>query len=412
MEQLLGWSMLMSILLFILVWTKKHRYLFNILLIAFIVRAVPVILSQYDLLTLPDTTSDGWTFHSIATTISRVYGLSIIPNYFTINATENGYHDIAKVLSVFYSIFGESYMMASGVSVALGTASVYLIYRLSLMLWDQYSAKKAAWLAALFPSLILYSTVPLREVYSVFFLLIAIIGVVKFLNKNSFLSFIQIIFGFWAASEFHGPLIIGGFIFIAFVLINSIKKELFNLYRLKINWYFLLVIVSFFFTVVLYLFNFYEILYFGKFKDLSNIDLSLRLANVRIVGASEYPSWLILDKNFTLFPKIIIKIFYFLYSPFIWDIKIISHLIGLMDSFLYVVLTIYIFKNWREIWANPITRVLIIIFIGYIIIYGIGVGNVGTAIRHRSKFVFILIVLAAPKIHKFVFSIKNRIYNK
>ena len=122
MEQLLGWSMLMSILLFILVWTKKHRYLFNILLIAFIVRAVPVILSQYDLLTLPDTTSDGWTFHSIATTISRVYGLSIIPNYFTINATENGYHDIAKVLSVFYSIFGESYMMASGVSVALGTA--------------------------------------------------------------------------------------------------------------------------------------------------------------------------------------------------------------------------------------------------------------------------------------------------
>ena len=93
-------------------------------------------------------------------------------------------------------------------------------------------------------------------------------------------------------------------------------------------------------------------------------------------------------------------------------IKTISHLIGLIDSFLYVILTIYIFKNWREIWANPITRVLIIIFIGYIIIYGIGVGNVGTAIRHRSKFVFILIVLAAPKIHKFVFYIKNRIYNK
>jgi len=56
--------------------------------------------------------------------------------------------------------------------------------------------------------------------------------------------------------------------------------------------------------------------------------------------------------------------------------------------------------------------ILILIFICYLIVYGISVGNFGTGIRHRSKFVVMLIILAAPKIHKFIFSNKKKIYNK
>ena len=105
--------------------------------------------------------------------------------------------------------------------------------------------------------------------------------------------------------------------------------------------------------------------------------------------------------------KFILKIFYFLYSPLIWDIKKISHLFGFLDSILYFILTIYILKNSKNIFANPILRLLVLLFIIYLIIYGIGTGNFGTGIRHRSKFVVILIVLAAPKIHKFLFSLKK-----
>ena len=86
-------------------------------------------------------------------------------------------------------------------------------------------------------------------------------------------------------------------------------------------------------------------------------------------------------------------------------------MMGLVDGMLYVILTIYLFRNWRTIWANPITRIFIFIFIAYLIIYGISIGNFGTGIRHRSKFVVILIVLVAPKIQKFIFSIlKNNIF--
>ena len=45
----------------------------------------------------------------------------------------------------------------------------------------------------------------------------------------------------------------------------------------------------------------------------------------------------------------------------------------------------------------------------FIIIFGVGVGNFGTGIRHRSKFVIMLILLAAPKISKLIFYKKEKI---
>ena len=45
----------------------------------------------------------------------------------------------------------------------------------------------------------------------------------------------------------------------------------------------------------------------------------------------------------------------------------------------------------------------------YIFVFGIGVGNFGTGIRHRSKFVVLFILLAAPLLKKVILS-KNQKY--
>ena len=58
--------------------------------------------------------------------------------------------------------------------------------------------------------------------------------------------------------------------------------------------------------------------------------------------------------------------------------------------------------------GNPVGRFYFIIYKLYNY-YGISVGNFGTGIRHRSKFVIILIILAAPKLHKFVFYFKTKV---
>ena len=103
------------------------------------------------------------------------------------------------------------------------------------------------------------------------------------------------------------------------------------------------------------------------------------------------------------FPKILIRIIYFLYSPFPWDVKRTVHLIGLVDVILVIYLTFCIWEFRMQIWQRPETRFLLLILLTFIFIYGVGSSNFGTSIRHKSKFIFIAICLIAPKIHKIRF---------
>jgi len=75
----------------------------------------------------------------------------------------------------------------------------------------------------------------------------------------------------------------------------------------------------------------------------------------------------------------------------------------MLDGILYMYLSFLILFNIKLIWKDPIMRIFFIILLAYIFVFGIGVGNFGTGIRHRSKFVVIFILLAAPFLKNFVF---------
>jgi 4-amino-4-deoxy-L-arabinose transferase-like glycosyltransferase len=405
MENILGWSFLLIILFFIFFWTKKYPHIKNFLLVAFLLRALCVIFDNHDLITLPDSTADAQTFERKARYFSNNYGLLVVKDFFRGDSLL-----MVRIISVFYTIFGESKMMAQSISVALGTASVYLVYLLSSITWDQKSATKAAWVVALFPSLILYSSLTLREVYIVFLLLVGLIGIARYIRNNTINSFLQVLLSFYALIFFHGAASLGGFIFLFYVLLNSIKKQLINLFDLKINILSLMTAIIASIPVVLFLTNNLSIPYMPSLYDLPTILFQSNVAIKFLDARSAYPDWFMIKNIYELIPKTILKTIYFLYSPFVWDIKTNYHMIGFFDTIPYFVLTIYLIQNKNAIWANPVARIFIIIFFVYIIIHGLGVGNFGTAIRHKSKFVVIMIVLAAPKINKFVFSVQKKIY--
>ena len=67
--------------------------------------------------------------------------------------------------------------------------SVYLGWLLIKKVWNQRVANKAGWFLALFPTLILYSCLILREAYVVFFLLIALNGIVDWTRTKNLKSF-------------------------------------------------------------------------------------------------------------------------------------------------------------------------------------------------------------------------------
>ena len=69
----------------------------------------------------------------------------------------------------------------------------------------------------------------------------------------------------------------------------------------------------------------------------------------------------------------------------------------MLDAFLYIYLAFLIISNFS------LFRSTLNYFINIIILYfsfAVGVGNFGTSIRHRSKFVVMFILLAAHGLHK------------
>ena len=74
-----------------------------------------------------------------------------------------------------------------------------------------------------------------------------------------------------------------------------------------------------------------------------------------------------------------------------------------------------IFKNRKVIWKDPALRIILIILVSYIFIFGLGTSNFGTGLRHRTKFVIEIVILAAPLIPRFIFFKKiklNKYLNK
>ena len=73
----------------------------------------------------------------------------------------------------------------------------------------------------------------------------------------------------------------------------------------------------------------------------------------------------------------------------------------MFDGFLYMSIIYFVFLNIKVIWKDPALRIILLILFIYLFIFGIGVSNFGAGLRHRSKFVIEMILLAAPLIPRF-----------
>ena len=319
-----------------------------------------------------------------------------------------GAYFISFMIAIPYSLVGRSILLAQSLSILFGIGSVFLGWLLAKKLWNNPTAIKVGWSIALFPSLVSYSVLTMREVYISFFLLLAMYGVVNWVRFNSFKSIFLVFIGFIGATFFHGASIIGLLIFLFIITLESFKKTFRLLINSRINLKILMIIIFSSFVLGLYLTNKIKLPYLQTFSHSINPSFLTETINLKVKGGSAYPKWLKIDSDIELVYKIPIRSVYFIFSPFPWDVKKPHHIIGLLDSFLYMTLFYLIFHNRKAIWKDPALRIILIILLSYIIVHGVGVGNFGSGIRHRSKFVIGFILLAAPLIPKIIFSNKKK----
>lgn len=374
----------------------------SILLTALIMRILFIIIGHY-FFHLPDSKADALGYEWSAWNMGKDGFVNAITNF-----TGPGSQFYAWLMAIPYSIFGRNILILQSIGMFFGIATVYVAYSLSDKIWGKETAIRVGWLVALFPSSILYSVIILKEVYSTFFLLLAMVGTVKWLDqKKQIYAFLALI-SFVIAGFFHGPLFLGGLIFIFIFFIDLIKNFLNLLLKLKINLINIIYIFSAIFLFFAFFSNHIYLPYIGTFESSIDINrLSDNIAN-RTRGDASYPEWLIVETYTELIYKSLFRVLYLLFNPFPWSIKETVHLIGVFDGIFYMILFCLIISNLKTLYRNPLSRIILIFLFFYLLIYGIGVSNFGAAIRHRSKFIIEMIILAAPFIPKIIFVRKIR----
>ena len=403
MEDFLGFTSigLVCLITFILClcWPRASKFLY----VALAIRVSVLLLGHY-VVTLPDSTADAQSIEGQARFVSE-NGFDYLRNYYPgISAMF-----IRWFLAVPYYFLIPSALMAKSISLLLGMLSVFLLWKLSKKLWGDDIANKVGWFAALFPSLILYSVLTMRAVYICFFLLVAIYGVVNWAKTKKLIWIFLAVIGFIGATFFHGASIVGAIAFSGILILismNDFVKSLINL-RISLTNLFLLLIFVYIFS--LYFSNQIHIPYIKNFEFITDPNILMRKTKHSVMGGAAFPIWTVAENPIELIYKIPVRAIYFIFAPFPWDIREVKHIFGLIDGFLFIYLTFLILKNIKLIWNNFTLRIIFLILIAYIIVFAVGVGNFGTGIRHRSKFVFMFILLAAPFIGDFKFFTKEKI---
>jgi len=224
-----------------------------------------------------------------------------------------------------------------------------------------------------------------------------------------FAPFFLSVFGFVGATFFHGAMIIGLLTFTGIILWRSFKRSLSGLMRSKVCWGSMGLTLLALMPVGGFLIGAISVPYLGDFSQVSDQErIVTRISHyTRSTDLAAYPEWTVPLSPDELFYKGPIRVVYFLFAPFPWDIRSAFQLIGLLDSLLFIVILFFMWRNRKTIWADPAGRLLLLILIAYLFVFGLAVGNFGTGIRHRAKFLVIFIALVAPLLPRIRFRLTS-----
>lgn len=395
MEHLLGITGLAFVGLVTLYLALRHPAVRIVLLVAFTLRAGAALFHFY-VAPLPDGTSDAVSFERTAWEWASGGVPGVLEHF-------RGPHSyfISFIIGIVYAVTDRSLLLAQSLSVLCGMGSVFLSWKLTREIWGKRAALKAAWVTALFPTLVLYSALTLREAYIVFFLLLGLLYASRWARDK------RLWYAFWAmaaftgATFFHGAMFVAVVVFTVIILVQESIKCLILLSRFRLS----LISFALLFSIILLISGFVltdqSLPKIGNISRMTDFERIADASSKAMRGPAAYPQGIIPRESSDLVVTLPFQVSNFLFSPFPWDVKSPVHFIGLLDGMLYLTIFFLIFRNIRNIWTNPSSRVVLLIILPLVLTFALGTGNFGTGIRHRAKLAVAFIALAGPAISDF-----------
>tara|TARA_X000000950_G_scaffold129553_1_gene161836 strand:- start:6845 stop:8107 length:1263 start_codon:yes stop_codon:yes gene_type:complete len=418
MSNIIGFNVLIIITISILFLIRKNSKLTIIIFIALLIRVIFANINFF-IIDIEGSASDAIRFEAVAyiifdnTFITNNEAINcqcildynnnnfIVPknlqNYSLLNFHFSSSYFISYFISFIYYLFGRIPLLIIHLSVISGVLSILLIHIiLKNILKNDYSYFPII-LLSLFPTHILYSSLILRESFAILFLLISLLLFLKWFNSLKIIFFIFSILSLFFAILFHESYF-GVLVLYLLLSLFKFSKQFFLIKNSILQIFFLILIILIIYFIY---YNTFQNVIFGKIQNLSylfSIDyLSQQYLN-RSIGYAKFPEFLYNENPLVFILLTPIKIIYFLFSPFIWDIKNLKQSIGVIDSVFYIFLTLFLFKNFKSYYKYPEGKIILLLMIPMLIYFSITTANYGTAIRHRLKILpFILILFSFKK---------------
>ena len=400
--------------------SMRYPHILSVLVVAFLSRA-GVALFHYYVAPLPDGSGDARAFEAIAYDylVHGPYrGKSLVPGHETLGAC--AYSGLPRsecgiwvhypgpnsnfypwLMSLVYVVTGRSFLALQSISVFVGVGAVFLTWRIGGIVWGRREGRRAAWVVALFPTMILYSAFPLREPFVVFFLLAALLWIARWVVeggvKNAFLAFLLLGFGVF----FHGSLFVVALSFFMVITGRLLRQWSTSLLSGRLYLPAILGLIVVGGMAAVWVVSGTHVDKLGNFSDLFDLDRWVRYSQQKYyadghAGNAVYPSWTQPQVVADLLWATPLKFAYLLFAPFPWDVRALRHLIGLADGLMYMTLSLICVRLWKPIWQNPQARVILIVVVPLIVAFAIGTSNFGTGLRHRAKAFAVLALLASP----------------
>ncbi len=372
-------------LLFVVIGISKYgKRMSGLFYSAFIIRMLAMFWDIYfrSIFTFPGSGADSEGYLLAASRIAS--DISIIKSNIY-----GGFY--SKILGVLFYITAPERLLGQYVNVLLGLTIIIITYKtLTLLDINERAKKLSTFLICFFPNAIIHSGILLRENFIAFFVVVSFYFFIKWfkygLNEYIFYSITFILL----ASIFHSGVIgiIVGYAFMYMFYKHKTNEFKFNKKTIFIFIFFL--IISYFVYVN------YSDVFMAKFKIVEEMEDVYNVANSRR-GGSAYLMGLKIDSWWKMILFSPIKMFYFLTSPLPMDWRGLNDIIAFfIDSIVYLFLFYFFLRNFKKCKTKkPLIVGIAIMLLVPIFVFGVGVTNAGTAMRHRHKIFPIIIVLFA-----------------
>lgn len=362
------------ILIHLWIFTLKNRILISVLLLSFYLK---ILLIFYHISVNPlfGSGNDATTFHILSSVVASDLKNGIVSFSFS------GWRLYVEFIGILYYLIGTHEVIPLLMNVVFSLFSIYLIYKITHLLSGEIKISiVTATIVSFFPNFILISVLNLRESLIIFLAAWSFYLFLLWLKTYKTNVFVKSLICIILSGALHGGMIFITCVYLFIYCVYSPRTNKIKLIGAKS----IIGIVLGLSSIWVYL-NFLN----NKMKTLDQV---VQSASSVSDSRAAYLHGMSPDSILEIIIYTPIRIAYFLFTPFPWQISSVVDLLGLVDVGLYWMLIFFGIKGLKEIKKNNKLAFysVILILVAELFVFSWGTSNYGTAIRHRLKFIWLI----------------------